>query len=192
MRVDVVALLDVLQYVGVVGLHALGLQLVVAALGTHLGRGGDEDLQFGVGEDDGAYVAAVHDDASVGAHTLLLADQSCTDEGQGGNGTDVAGDLERADVALYVLAVQEGDGLAVHQALVYVDVGHLGLQLVGLYGAVGTEESGAEGIEGDAAVHGSGVDVDVAHGAGQVFGHRALAARGVAVNGNGNLFVHSE
>ena len=72
--VDVVALLHILKDILLVGLHTLGLELIVTALGTHLGRGGDKNLELGIGEDGGAYVAAVHHDALVAAHSLLLLD----------------------------------------------------------------------------------------------------------------------
>ena len=43
-------------------------------------------------------------------------------------------------------------------------------------GAVRTEQPALEGIERDGAIHGARVDVDVTDAAGQILGHRALAA----------------
>lgn len=56
------------------------------------------------------------------------------------------------------------------------DLGHEGFEAVGLDGAIGIEQLVAQGKEGDGAVHGAGIDVDVAYFAGEVFGHGAFAA----------------
>ena len=74
-----------------------------------------------------------------------------------------------------------------------MDVGHLAAQGLDVDGHCFTlsgslEHAVAQGIERDAAVHGTGIDIYVAHFAGQVFGHGALSARRMAVNGYGNLF----
>ena len=52
------------------------------------------------------------------------------------------------------------------------------------------EDSMTQGIEGDATVHGTCVDIHIAHLAGQILGHGALAARRMAVNSYRNLFHH--
>ena len=178
MRVNVVALLHILQYLVVVGLHALAFQLVVAALGTHLGTGCHENLQLGMREYYCANVASVHDHTASAAHLLLLCHHSLADKAQRGNRTDVAGDLHRADVLFYQLAVEVGvwsAGLGV-KLKGYVDVGQLLAQSC-LVDAVGGEQPVAEGIEGDAAVHGTCVDVYIAYLACKVLGHRTLTAR---------------
>ena len=105
MGVDIVALLHVLQDIVEVGGHALGLEFVEAALCAHLGRGGDEDLQFGVGEDGGADVAAVHHHPLVLTHLLLLGDHGGAHETDGGDRTDVVGHLEGADLVLDALII---------------------------------------------------------------------------------------
>ena len=69
--VDVVTLLHVGQDFLVGSLLPLGLQLVVAALGTDFGRCHHENFQLGVGEDGSADVASVHHDALFLAHLLL-------------------------------------------------------------------------------------------------------------------------
>ena len=192
MGVDVVALLHVLQDVVEVGGHALGLQFVEAALGADAGRGGDKYLQFGIGEDGGADVAPVHHDALVLAHLLLLGHHSGAHEGDGGDGADVVAHLQRANLLLDALTVQIGVG-APRLGIEHkrdMDIGHLGLQRRRVYAAVLTEEAPAEGVEGDAAIHGARVNIDVADLTGQVLGHRALSARTVAVDGNG-YFLHN-
>ena len=67
---------------------------------------------------------------------------------------------------------------------------HLCLQLGGLHAAVGIEEVVTEGIEGDGTVHSARIHIDVAHLAGQVLGHRALAARAMAIDCDSD-FLHN-
>ena len=69
-----------------------------------------------------------------------------------------------------------------------MDVRHLGFEFGGLHAAVVIEQALAEGIEGDTTVHGTCVDIDIAHLAGQILGHRALTARAVAIDCNRYLF----
>ena len=54
--------------------------------------------------------------------------------------------------------------------------------------AFALKQSVTQGKQGDRAVHGSRVNIYIAHFAGQVLGHRALSARRVAVNCYRNLF----
>ena len=87
--------------------------------------------------------------------------------------------LEGADLLFHVFVVQVGvgaSGLRV-ELEADMDMGHLGLQLVGLDAAILVEQSLSEGIEGDAAVHGASVDIDIAHFTGEILGHGALSAR---------------
>ena len=65
---------------------------------------------------------------------------------------------------------------------------HLLLQHLSIDGTVGTEHVVTQGVKSDAAIHGSGIDIDISHALGEVFGHCALSARRVAVNGNSDLF----
>ena len=188
MRVDIVALLYVLQNVGIVGRHSLLLQLVVAALGTYLCTGGDEDLEFGIGEDSGADIASIHHDATFESHLLLLGHKGCTHKGDGSDGADVTAHLEAAYLEFHILAIEECGGLAVDEALVDVDIRHYLAQLLLEYATVGCKELMAQGIEGDAAIHGACVNINIAHTTGKFLGHCAFAARRVAVYCYCNLF----
>ena len=188
MLVDVVALLHVLQYlVKVYGL-SFGLQLVVAALGAYLGRGGDEYLQLGVGEDGGAYVAAIHHDAFLSSHFLLLLDHGFAYEVEGSHRTDMGGYFHGAYLAFYVHAVQVSVGTVGFRVGAESDVEvvyfvpkffHVDLSVV--------QESVFDAVQGDGTIHGSAVDVDIADLAGQVFGHGAFSAGGKSVNGDSYL-----
>ena len=193
MGVDVVTLLHVLQDIIEVGRHAFGLQFIVAALGTDFRRGSDKDLQFGIREDSGADVTAVHHHPLVLAHLLLLGDHRCTYKGDGCDGTHMVGDLERPDLFFDALAVEVGVWTSALWVELErdVDVLHLLFEGIGIDAAVFKEQTMTKGVEGDRAVHGTCVYIDISDLPGEVFGHRALAARGVAVDGNGNFF-HNE
>ena len=188
--VDIVALLYVAEYLLVVYGLSFGCEFVVASLGAYLGAGGDEDLEFGVGEDYGAYVAAVEYDSALLSHLALLLYHGLTYEAQCGDGADVVADLHGAYVVLDELAVEIGVGASslgiIAEGDVYV--GHGCLKSLCVDVALWVYHAVLHGIEGDAAIHGAGVDIDVAHLACEVFGHGALAAGGVAVYGYGYFF----
>ena len=191
MGVNVVALLHVTQNLVVVGLHALALQLIVAALGTYLGRGGDKDLQFSIGEDHRTDVTTIHHHTAVAAHLLLLGNHGLTHKTDGGNGTDAVAHLHGADFLLHEFAVQIGVRPARLRVELkgYVDIGHTTAQLLFVDDdlAAFLEQSVAQGKEGDAAVHGSCIHIHITYFTGKVLGHRAFSARAVTVNSNGNL-----
>ena len=75
MRVAVVAVVDIAEHILIDGVLTLGNQFVVAASGTYLGRGGEEELELGIGENDSSDVATVHDDTFVATHLLLLGNK---------------------------------------------------------------------------------------------------------------------
>ena len=110
MGIDIVAFLHVLQYVVIVGWHALDLQFLEASLCSNLGCCGHEYLQFGVGEHHGAYVATVHDDAFVFAHLLLFLYEFLSYGRYGGYGTNLLRHLQRADEVFHALPVKIGVG----------------------------------------------------------------------------------
>ena len=85
---------------------ALAAQLRQSALRTHLGVGRDEDLELGVGEDSRTDVAAIHDDALMPSHLLLLRGQEAAHEAEGCHGAYLRGDLHRADGLLDTLAIE--------------------------------------------------------------------------------------
>ena len=121
---------------------------------------------------------------------MLLGHKGTAHEADGGNGANVTGDLQGTYLFLYVFAVEVGVG-APRLGIELegdADVGHLFLKGFCLHTAVTLEESLVQGIEGDATVHGTGIDIDVTDLTGQILGHRALTARTVAVDGYGNLF----
>ena len=100
--------------------------------------------------------------------------------------------LQRADLLLHTLTVQvcvRTSGLCI-QLEGDVDIGHLRLQFLGLHTAVSLKQSFSQGIEGDATVHGTRVNIDVADLTGKVLGHSALSTGAVAVDGDGD-FLHN-
>ena len=179
MCVDIVALLHVLQYLVEVGGHALCFKLLEAALGAYLGRSGDENLQFGVGEHHRSYVASVHHDALLFAHSLLLLHEFLAYERQRRNRTHVLRHLQCAYVALHALAVEAHLRqlcLAV-QLESELHVGQQRLQSRFVDIVVCVEYAVAHGEQRHGTVHGARVNVYVSHFACKILCHCALAAR---------------
>ena len=101
-------------------------------------------------------------------------------------------DFEAANLFLYALAVQisvGATGLGIELERNH-DVGHLLLQFIGLHTAILVKQVVAQCIKGYAAIHGTSVYVNIAHLAGQILGHRALAARAMAIDCN-CYFLHN-
>ena len=142
MRVDVVALLYVLQDVVIVDILSLCLQFVVATLCTYFGRGCNEYFEFGFGENHRTNVAAVHYDALVLAHALLLSCHGTAYKRQGCNRTHVAAHLHAANFVLNTLSVEKREWqfcIGV-EAEAHFHLGHHLLQFVSLYATVFVEE----------------------------------------------------
>jgi len=72
---------------GVIGGDAAGEQLGMAAAGALLGRGGDEELGLGGGEDDGADIAPIEHGAMLAAEAALEFEQFRPHIANGGNGS---------------------------------------------------------------------------------------------------------
>jgi hypothetical protein len=139
--------------------------------------GVEEDFDLGEGEDFGADVAAFHDErAEIGA-SALAGDHPITDFADLGDGWDcgfdgVGADFEGWEVAIYMepgFAVDDAD-LGFPTAQEADDGGFVG----GLQGEGGAETV-LEGPPGEGAVHGTGIDVDVAEIGGEAAGKGALA-----------------
>ena len=94
MRVDIVALLYILQNIIEIGGHALGFQLIETALGTHFCRGCYEYFQFGIRKYSGSYIATIHDNSLVFTHLLLLRYHCCTHKTNGSYRTDMIAHFE--------------------------------------------------------------------------------------------------
>src|ERR1700683_377148 len=80
-----VALADFFESAGKVDLVAALLMLAPASFGAHVGRGGEVNFQVGVGEDDGADVAAFHDYAAKLAGAALFGDEDAANTGNHSN-----------------------------------------------------------------------------------------------------------
>ena len=102
--VDIITLFHVFQYFVVRSRPAFCFQLVVSAPGADVGRGGYENLQFGIREHGGTYIAAIHHDTLVFAHLLLLLYQRLSDERNGGN---ISYLLDEKEVASPIIAVPD-------------------------------------------------------------------------------------
>ena len=108
LRVDLVAAAEVLKH------HLLGYrcsvadELGVAAARALLGRGVEIDLEVGVGQDDGADIAAGHHDRVLAGEVALLAHERLADAGDPRDERDVLLDLGGAQAIGDVDAV-DGD-----------------------------------------------------------------------------------
>ena len=111
MRVDIITFLHILQNVIVLRWHSFLLQLVKSALGTNFGRSCDKYLQFGIGKDNGSYVATIHNNTFIFPHLLLLRNQSCSDKWDSSNLTDVLAHTHRTYFLLYTFVVKVSVGL---------------------------------------------------------------------------------
>ena len=191
MSVDVVALLHILQDI-LVGLgHTLAHQLVVATLGTHLRRCRDEDFQLGIRKYRRANIAAIHHDAALLTHRLLLGHHRRTHERNGGNRAHVVAHLQRANLLLHQFTIQIGVGfLCLGVELKRdADLLHALLQFIGQHGAVFGKQPVAQGEQRHGTIHRTRVNIHISNSLGQVLGHRAFSARGIAVDSNCN-FLH--
>lgn len=186
-RVDVVALAQVFDDFVQRHVLALGGQLFLAAPGAdnHVGR--HKNLHFRVGENGGANVAAVHHYPALAAQALLLGHHGVAHLRYHRHLAHGVGNPHLANVVFPNLIVQA--------------------QLVAARAAVAPEadvDIFAQGalharhiVEGnvvfqqekrDAPVHGSGIEVSVVERSGNCFSSSAFAARGIAINGDDEVF----
>ena len=189
MGIDVVSFLHILQNGVEIGWHALLLQFVEAALCSHLRTCRNENLQFGVREYGGADVTAIHHDALVFAHLLLLSHQRLSYERNGCHRTYVVGNLKRADFLLYQFAVEiavwaTGGSVKLERDL---DIRHLGFQLLHLHLAILLKEVVAQGVEGYRTVHGACIHIHITYLLGKILCHGTLSAGRVTVYCDCNL-----
>lgn len=158
-----------------IGLLALEGKLLMPAPGPHFGRGVEEDLHPGVGEDDGADIAALHDEIVGFGESLLLGDHFAADARDGGNAGGGIGDG--------LIANGLGDVFAVQQdlsGLLQLDVGGQGKLLQAM--PVIQAGANAQCPQSDGPVHGACVDVQVTQAAGDTASDGAFARTGRAVN----------
>lgn len=137
-----------------VGFVAVLAELVGAALGANGGIGVEVEFDGGVGEDDGALVAAFCDEAGMEfADETLGLNEGLADGGDGGDLGGQCGDIGVADAFGGVLVVDEQAGWG----LVPVEVNGDGLGGDGDGFVVGGVDVLVDDGGGDGAVHGAGV-----------------------------------
>ena len=122
-------------------------------------------------------VTAIHHDALVLAHALLLSHQGSADKGESRYLTDSFAHLHRPDFLFYQLVIQVGVGLA--RLLIELErnanVRHALLQGCGIYLTIGFKQLMTQRIERHGAVHSTRVYIDISQLASQIFGHGTLA-----------------
>ena len=101
--------------------------------------------------------------------------------------------LHAANLVLDKLAVEIGVGTPRSGVELERDgyLRHQRLKLSAFHTAVSIEKVVTQRKKGDGAIHGTCVYIDVADAAGQVFGHGALAAGRIAVDGYCYLFHYN-
>jgi hypothetical protein len=165
------------------GLAAALAELIVAAQAPHFGSRVQKDFDFGMGKDNGADVAALHDHATGFAQLLLQANHPGANGGKDADARGRVGDD--------LIAQQAGDVFAVEQDAVFLLArlemnGGFGGELFKARG--GRPEAGRRAApSGEGAVHGAGFKVEQAEMAGQMPGNGALAGAGGPVNRDDHL-----
>ena len=185
--IDVIAHFEVVLYL-VEGDVGIGRgHFLKAADDADGGVGRHEDFQFGVGEYDGADVAAIHDKSAMAAHGLLLTYGS------------VAHFLDRGYLAYFFghkhLPDEVGDVFAVE-----VDIAGAGCRIPveGQFQAsegfsnfffIIAIDAVAQEVQGDGAVHGAAVDIVVVQDFCELASEGAFAAGGITVDSYNNLWA---
>jgi len=165
----------------------VGLAFGGTALGAGRGVGGEEKAEGGVGKDDGADVAAFHDEAGRAMREgdrglgALVVEEEAADGGKRGEAGDVGVHGFAAEVGIGGDFTGEGKaGGAAGDLGGERELGEGG----GDGGGVVRRDAGAEEGEGDGAVVGAGVDVEEVEARGEGAGEGGLAGGGAAVNGD--------
>ncbi len=166
---------DIVEFRG----DALGFELGDAAAGAFLGVGVEVELEVGAGEDNRSLVAALGDErALLLANLSLLTDEFLADPGVVGGDVGDLGDgglpEEVGNVA--VIEQEECGGAG--------EVEAEGKEAAALGDAVGVGEDVLfEGVEGDGAVHGAGIELRDAELTGQLKCGGGLSRTGWAIDG---------
>ena len=167
--------------------HA-GLHNAAAAAGIE--RGGQEELDIGIWEDDRPDVAALHDAVDGRAKDALPVDERGAD---GGNGADLGGgfgDLGGSDGLCDIFAGEEDAVESFYKLEVDGErAGDLAELFVGARGE-GIDAS-AVPLEGHAAVHGAGVDESEAEPLGEESGDGAFACARGAIHCDNHAWLRS-
>ncbi len=154
--------------------------LLETPVAANFGSGVEEDFDLGIGKDLGADVAAFHDDASGHSESALLGDHPGAEPGVDGDAGGGGGDVGLADAAADVHFVEQ-DAVAI------------AIGFEGDGGVVGEiEERGRfveveivlDGLEGEGAVHGSGLEVQEAEATREVGGEGRFTGAGRAIDGD--------
>ena len=157
--------------------------LIEAAQAAHLGGRVQENLHLGLGKDDRADIAALHDDSALGDQFLLHLDHP------GANGR--MNTHARGGIGDGLIAQQAGHVLTVEQDAIALLAGFeangsvRGKSFQGR--ALVQRHSCPEGLEREGAVHGAGFQIQQAKVAGQMAGNGTLSRAGWPVNSDNNF-----
>ena len=188
MRIYVVTLFEIGYHFLHSGRGTLEDQLVVTALGTHVGAGGHKYLEFGIGKDRGADVAPVHHHAAVGTEGVQMLVHPAAHERNRRNRTHVRGDFHRTDFLFDVATTAEKLGSAIVRPLEMQVVTCLQLfpEAI-LVDALGTDQTFLHCKQGHSPVHCPGIEVQKTETLRNELCEGALAGRGPSVHGNDDV-----
>ena len=164
MGVDVIPLAEVCKDFLKGGVVPLGQHLIQAALGADLFIGRHEDLELCVGEYGGADITPVHDHAAAGAEGVELIVHKTAYPAYCAYRAHVGRYLQGADFLLYTALPQEELSGAVNAPEMKVQGFYHRLETGLVNGAVTGDEAILHGIQGNAPVHCTAVQIKEAKG----------------------------
>ena len=181
MGVSIIAVIDIGQNGCEIRVFPFLYQFVITALCPYFGTCREEELEFCVRENDRSDITTIHNDALCFAHLLLLRDEESTYFFDGGNLTCSVADLQRADLSLYIFAVQRHmlSTIYEYKTHLYLRQGRDDSRLVC--------QAVSQGEQGNRAVHRTGIHIGITGILGQRLSNRRFTARRIAVYRNNNL-----
>ena len=162
--------------------------LLVAAQAAGFGRGIEKNLYVGVGEDDGADVAAFHDDTAFTAEVALEVDEPGANGGVNADTGGSLGDVGVANAFGDVFAVEEDAVACAIRAEDDFGIVREAFEGRGVVEVVIAQD----GLEREGAIHGAGFKIEQAEMLREMAGDGALAGSSRAVDGDDGTACHSE
>ena len=166
MSVAIVTIVDISKDSIVVRMFALENELVKTSLCPHLWRGGEEEFEFGLREDNGTDIPTVHDDTFGVSHLLLLRYEECAHFAYLRDLAGAVSHVECADERFDIFAIERDVLRTINLRETHLDL-RQGSDDSSIVGKVVTQ-----GLESNSTVHGSCVHVGVAGVTRKCFGDR--------------------
>ena len=159
MGIPVVAVLQIGQHLFQRGGLSLGDQFVIPALRPDGGVGRHENLEFGIGENSGADIPAVHDDAAAFREGMQALVHPIAHPGNGAHRAHVLGHVPAADFGLDATLSQIEPGVPFLLAEMKLQRADDLPEPFFVYFSV-ADDAGLHPGQGDATVHGAAVQIE--------------------------------